>query len=88
MKYPLYLAVLDSLKSKVYPKRVKMFLGGLQACLMMQQRFSTKDTEKLVFFVYRTAYALGAAEYGGDMETIQNEMPNFGLDQESPDLKR
>lgn len=85
---PLYMAVCDAMKSKAYPQRVKVFLGGLKACLMMSQRYERKTLERLVFQVYRTAYELGAGEQGGDMERIHQEMPSFGLDNPSNDLKR
>lgn len=81
MKYPLYMAVADALKSKFYPQRVKVFLCGLKACLLMYQRREERNMEKLIFYVYRTAYELGAGEHGGDMEVIHREMPNFGLDE-------
>lgn len=85
---PLYMAISEAINSKFYPKRVKIFLGGLKACLMMQQRYNGKSLEKLVFQIYRTAYELGASEYGGNIELIHQEMPDFGLDNVANDKKR
>lgn len=74
----LYLAVSTALKSKAYPDRVRMFLGGLKASLLLEKQVS--DIEKLIYYVYRTGYEMGAGEYGGDMEAIHDEMPTFGID--------
>lgn len=88
VKSPLYMAICEAMNSQYYPKRVKIFLGGLKACLMMQQRYNGKSLEKLVFQIYRTAYELGASEFGGDIELIHQEMPDFGLDNVTNDKKR
>lgn len=82
IKYPLYQAVSHAVRSKVYPERVKVFLGGLKASLMLQQRCTDKELERLVFHVFRIGYELGAGEYGGDIDAIHKEMPSFGYDKE------
>lgn len=76
-KYPLFMLAAFSMRNKNYPKRVRKFFSGLYASLLLQRQYTTKNVEKMIYHAYRNGYILGAAEYGGDPQRIEDEMPDL-----------
>ena len=79
-KNPMQVLCAFAMKNKVYPERLRKFFRGLYATLFLSHKASVKEMEKIIYYAYRNGYVLGAAEYGGDPEQIENEIPDLGFD--------